>query len=171
VRDRIEPGLKILSAILGILLLARLGSAVMPGDPLAEVKVPSLKSIAPKEEADADKSKSGSPSRSRSSSRSSRPKLPPVVDARVNAVFKSEIFGPIPRPLPMELQGIIGADAILRGTNGQTKLVSVGEVVGGVKLLKIGINRAIVEVDGKEKELTLHSGYGSESLLTKERKP
>ena len=67
----------------------------------------------------------------------------------------------------MAVLGIIGEDVILRAPNGRTGLVSVGKELGGIKILEIGINRVLVEEDGKKKELKLHNGYGGESLLKK----
>jgi hypothetical protein len=48
-------------------------------------------------------------------------------------------------------------------------LVREGDVVGGVKLLRIGTNRVLIEHEGQTKELTLFSGFGSETLLPKEK--
>jgi hypothetical protein len=36
-------------------------------------------------------------------------------------------------------------------------------------LLRIGINRVLVEQDGKKSELTIFDGYGGESLMAKEK--
>ena len=49
--------------------------------------------------------------------------------------------------------------------NGQTGMVREGGELGGVKLLQIGTNRVLVEVDGQKKELVIFSGFGSETLL------
>jgi hypothetical protein len=40
-----------------------------------------------------------------------------------------------------------------------------GEERGGIKLLRIGTNRVLVEENGQQKELTLFAGLGGESLL------
>lgn len=95
--------------------------------------------------------------------------LPPAIQARVNRIIDSELLAPVIRPLPMALLGIAGKDVFLRAPNGQTSLVKEGGEVGGVKLLRIGINRVLVEEDGQKKELTIFSGLGGESLLPKER--
>jgi hypothetical protein len=42
-----------------------------------------------------------------------------------------------------------------------------GEETNGVKLIRIGTNRVLIEHEGQQKELTLFSGFGSESLLPK----
>ena len=95
------------------------------------------------------------------------PDLPPDIWARVDRIVDSEILGPVMRPLPMALLGIAGNVAFLRASNGQTGLAKEGEVVGGLKLLRIGINRVLVEEEGKKQELMIYSGMGGESLLPK----
>ena len=103
-----------------------------------------------------------------------RPSIPgvtPVMQPRIERIVQSEILGQIIRPLPMALLGIAGEDAFLRAPNGQTGLVRTGGELGGIKLLRIGINRVLVEEAGQKKELTIFSGFGSESLLPKEGNP
>jgi len=90
---------------------------------------------------------------------------PPAIQTRVDRITASEILGPVMRPLPMALLGLAGEEALLRGPNGQTGLVKEGGEVGGIKLLRIGTNRVLIEHEGKQKELTIFSGYGSETLL------
>jgi hypothetical protein len=97
------------------------------------------------------------------------PELPLPIRARVDRITDSEILGPIMRPLPMALLGIAGNVAFLRAANGQTGLVKEGDSLGSLKLLQIGTNRVLVEDDGQKKELTIFSGYGSESLLPKQK--
>jgi len=70
-------------------------------------------------------------------------------------------------PLPMALLGIAGDVVFLRTPSGQTGLVKEGDSLGELKLLKIGINRVLIEQDGQKKELMIFSGYGGESLLSK----
>jgi len=93
--------------------------------------------------------------------------LRPDVWARVDRITDSEILGPVMRPLPMGLLGIAGNIAFLRAANGQTGLVKEGDELGGLKLLRIGINRVLVEQEGQKKELMIFSGFGGESLLPK----
>ena len=94
--------------------------------------------------------------------------LPPEVQPRVDKIVDSEIFAPVMRPQPMALMGIAGDVAFLRSPGGQTGLVKEGDSLGEIKLLRIGINRVLVEQDGQKKELTVFNGYGSESLLPKQ---
>jgi hypothetical protein len=95
------------------------------------------------------------------------PELPLPIRARIYQITDSEILGPIMRPLPMALLGIAGNVAFLRAANGQTGLIKEGDSLGGLKLVRIGTNRVLVEDDGQKKELTIFSGYGGESLLPK----
>ncbi|HEV8542169.1 MAG TPA: hypothetical protein VGR78_07250 [Verrucomicrobiae bacterium] len=93
--------------------------------------------------------------------------VPPEVVATMDKIKDSQILGMIMRPPPMALIGIGGNDVMLRGPNGQTGLLREGEELGGVKLLRIGTNRILIEHEGQTKELTLFQGFGSESLLPK----
>ncbi len=95
------------------------------------------------------------------------PEVPPLVQARVDRITQSELLAPFIRPLPMALLGIAGRDAFLRAPNGQTGLVKEGDELGGIKLLKIGVNRVLIEQAGESKELMIFSGLGGESLLPK----
>jgi hypothetical protein len=95
--------------------------------------------------------------------------LPPVIQARVERITQSEILGAIVRPQPMALLGIAGSNVFLRAPSGQTGLIKEGDELGGVKLLRIGINRVLVEQEGQPKELTIFSGFGSETLLPKQK--
>jgi hypothetical protein len=96
------------------------------------------------------------------------PDLPMDVKARVNRIIDSEILGPVIHPMPMALLGIAGNFAFLRGPNGQTDLVKEGDSLGSIKLLRIGINRVLIEDGVDKKELTIFSGFGGETLLPKE---
>jgi hypothetical protein len=93
--------------------------------------------------------------------------LPPEVQARVDKIINSEIFGPIIRPMPMALIGIADQQASIRATNGQTDWVKIGGEIGGFKLLRIGVNRVLVEQDGEKRELIQFEGIGGESLMPK----
>ena len=95
------------------------------------------------------------------------PPLPPLVQARIDRIIQSELLAPVVHPLPMALLGIAGTDVFLRTTSGQTGIVKEGAELGGVKVLRVGMNRVLVEENGEKKELTIFSGFGSESLLPK----
>jgi hypothetical protein len=96
-----------------------------------------------------------------------RDDVPPAIQAQISKITDSEILGPVMHPLPMALMGIAGDVAFLRAPSGQTGLVKVGDSLGEIKLLRIGINRVLVELDGQQQELMIFSGYGGESLLSK----
>jgi len=93
--------------------------------------------------------------------------LPPLIKARVERITQSEILGQIVRPMPMALLGIGDKDVFLRAPNGQTGTIKEGGELGGVKLLRVGTNRILIEYEGEKKELTIFSGLGSETLLPK----
>ncbi|MFO1488035.1 MAG: hypothetical protein U1F65_06125 [Verrucomicrobiota bacterium] len=94
---------------------------------------------------------------------------PPEIKARVDRIYESELFGQIIRPMPMALLGIAGNSAMLRTPSGQTGLVKEGDSLGELKLLRIGINRVLVEQDGNKSELMIFNGYGGESLMPKDK--
>jgi hypothetical protein len=93
--------------------------------------------------------------------------FPAPIRTRVEKVVQSEILGSVMRPPPMALLGIAGKDVFLRAPDGQSGLIREGGELGGVKLLKIGANRVLVEVEGEKKELTIFEGLGGETLLPK----
>jgi len=93
--------------------------------------------------------------------------LSPEIQARVDRVYESEIFAPVMHPMPMALLGVAGNAAFLRAPSGQTGMVKEGDSLGDIKLLQVGINRVLVEQDGKKQELMIFAGLGGESLLTK----
>ena len=97
------------------------------------------------------------------------PTLPPAVQAMVDKIKQSQLLGPDVKPPPMALMGIAGKDVFLRGPNGQTGSIREGEELDGVKLIRIGINRVIVEHEKQQKELTIFSGFGSETLLPQKK--
>jgi hypothetical protein len=93
------------------------------------------------------------------------PDLPPAVLARVDRLVDSELLGPVFHPMPTGLLGIVGDVAFLRAPSGQTGMVKEGDSLGAIKLVRIGINRVLVEEDGQKKELTIFEGFGGQSLL------
>lgn len=93
------------------------------------------------------------------------PNLPLPIQARVDRVVDSELFGPVFHPMPAALVGIAGNLAFLRAPTGQTGAVKEGDELGGLKLLRIGVNRVLVEEDGQKKELMIFQGLGGQSLL------
>ncbi len=103
----------------------------------------------------------------------SSPTLPESVRVQVETITQSEILGPLVRPQPLALIGIAGRDVFLRSANGRTGLLRAGESLDGIKLIRIGTNRVLIEERGKQRELTLFSGLGSKTLIppTQKEKP
>jgi hypothetical protein len=91
--------------------------------------------------------------------------LPATVKSRISKITDSEILGPVMHPLPMGLLGIAGNVAFLRSASGQTGLVKTGDSLDDIKLLRIGVNRVLIELNGQKQELMIFDGYGGESLL------
>jgi len=74
------------------------------------------------------------------------------------------------RPRPVGVIGIAGNVAFLRSANGQTGLCKESDNLDELKLVKIGINRVLVEQAGQMKELMIFEGYGGKSLLPEKGK-
>jgi hypothetical protein len=91
--------------------------------------------------------------------------LSPALQARIRKITESELLAPVIHPLPKALLGIAGDCAFLRADSGQTGLVKEGDSLDDIKLLRIGVNRVLIEQGGQKKELMIFSGYGGDSLL------
>lgn len=92
--------------------------------------------------------------------------LPPVSQARIDRITSSEMLAPVFRPPPMALLGIAGHHAFIRTPSGQSALLREGGESDGIKLLRLGTNRVLIEQAGEKKELIIFDGFGSPSLLT-----
>ena len=181
--ERINPVLRLICFGLAALVVAQAARLALRKDPLRELSFDSSALAAvvlenepptPKTNTDTNLSASGSASAKKETSAPPRrptarkaPELPPPIQTRVDRITQSEIFAAVVRPLPMALLGIAGKDAFLRSPNGQTGLLKEGEELGGIKLLRIGTNRVLIEHEQQQKELTLFSGLGGETLLPK----
>ena len=95
------------------------------------------------------------------------PDLPLPIQARVDRVVDSELLGQVFHPMPSALVGIAGNVAFLRAPSGQTGMVKEGDEMGGLKLIRIGVNRVLVEEDGNKKELMIFEGLGGQTLESK----
>ena len=95
------------------------------------------------------------------------PPLPAPIQVRVDKIVDSEILGPVMHPQPEGLIGIADNEAFIRAPDGQTGPVKVGGTLGAVKLLRIGVNRVLIEENGEKRELTLFGGVGGQSLMPK----
>jgi hypothetical protein len=69
------------------------------------------------------------------------------------------------------LLGIAGQHAFLQTPTGQAGLAAEGDELGGVKVIRIGTNSVLVEIEGKQQELVLFPGLASESLLPNNNPP
>jgi hypothetical protein len=93
------------------------------------------------------------------------PPTPPDIPERHRSVATSGVLGAVPKaPPPPALLGLAGKYAILRAPGGETDLVAEGGQIGGVKLIRIGINRVLIEHQGKVEELAIFSGLGGAPL-------
>jgi hypothetical protein len=167
--ERYNPVLKIICVALALLIIYQLSRAIARKDPLGSIGVATAHAFSPGKETN---------SLSKGSGLRSGPAKPlalePGVQSRVDRISQSEILGVVmaKKALPMALLGIGGKDAFLRAPNGQTGLLREGEELGGIKLLRIGTNRVLIEHENQQNELTLFSGFGGETLLpTKEKTP
>jgi hypothetical protein len=161
--ERLQPWLKIACLVLGLLLVLQLARITRARDPLEAMNL----SFALPHGIGVSPTMTSNSTALRQSAATRTTPLSPRTQNQIDRIKNSEILGAVPKPLPMALLGIAGDDAFLRGPNGQSGLVRVGEELGGVKLLQIGTNRVLVEHEGERKELTLFSGFGSDSLLPK----
>ena len=90
---------------------------------------------------------------------------------RYQAIPGSGLLGPLPQPPPPPaLKGIAGKYAIIRAPSGQEDQVAEGGELGGVKVIRIDMNRVLIEYEGKEMELTIFSGLGSPPLAPPAKK-
>ena len=164
-RERLNPILKVVCLGLATVLVLQLSRLALRSDPLSELSIMAISSSSPSVESQA--SKKGTNAVRAADAGRKGPDVPPAVQARIDRIIQSEILGAVMRPLPMALLGIAGQDVFLRAPNGQTGLIREGEELGGVKLLRIGTNRVLIEHEQQQKELMLFSGFGGETLLQK----
>jgi hypothetical protein len=163
VPERLNPLLRIACIALAGLVFYQLSRLVARKDPLGALNVPAALSAAAAPETQLPKKETNAVPTKRTSKKDAD--VPPAIQSRVERITQSEILGPVVRPLPMALLGIAGKDAFLRTPDGQTGLLREGDELGGVKLLRIGTNRVLIEHEGQKKELMVFSGFGSETLL------
>ncbi len=197
-RNRFEPALKLVCLVLGVLVVYQALRLVAQKDSVTDLDLSltpiqesrtvlstsevttGLSTARPTNatsalaSTNASASATGVVATTRSSARMSpgrpaQPDLPPAIQARIDRIVQSEILGPVVRPLPMALLGIAGKDAFIRAPNGQTGLMREGDELGGLKLLRIGTNRVLIEHEQKQSELSIFSGFGSEPLIGKEK--
>lgn len=176
---RIEPLLKLACAILAAVLIWEVGR-IFAENKSVDFKIPTAMTVraeAPATNSPTNKSPQKAiaanniPVAPQSRAPGAQPgaDIPASVQRKVDRIYESELLGQVIRPMPLALLGIGGKDAFIRAPNGQSGLLREGEELGGVKLLKIGTNRVLVEEQGKKKELMIFSGLGSQTLVEKEQ--
>ena len=96
---------------------------------------------------------------------------PVPLPEKYKAIESSGIFGLAPqkKEAPPVLLGIAGDCALVAAPDGARGLVREGGEFHGVKVLRLDINRALIEYKGKVEELTMFSGLGSTPLLPREK--
>jgi hypothetical protein len=166
--ERLQPVLRIVCLLLAGLVIYQLSQILAQKDPLKNLGLAAT--FAALDAAGAPAANPGTNAAPGRESPRKQADVPAAVQTRIDRITQSEILGPVVRPLPMALIGIAGKDVLLRTAAGQTGLLRVGEELGGVKLLRIGTNRVLVEHEQQQKELTVFSGVGGETLLPKEEK-
>lgn len=162
--ERSVPYLKLVAALLGLLVLYQLVSIPMGGTPLPSTEVDVIASDGGTESNEGNEEEDQGAGRGRG-----RGNVPPEVEERAQELISSEVFGEKPQPRPLMLFGIAGDSVFLGTPSGQTGRVKEGEELGGVKVVRIGSNRVLVEHNGEEKELTIFKGLGGESLLSNKK--
>ncbi len=168
-RERVVSALRLLCLGLAVLTVVQAAALLARRDPLDHLTRPA--SLLGPGDADPEPSRAGTNTTATADLRAPKSETPPAVRARVERITASEIFGPVPRPpsMPLALLGIGGRYAFLRAPTGQTGLVREGQEWNGIKLVQIGVNRVLVELQGHPQELTIFSGFGGQSLLPKRK--
>jgi hypothetical protein len=171
--ERIQTALKIACALLTVLLFYQATRLLRIEDPLNDVALPDLSVLSMETKGSPDGAERdatpqpeippGMPPR-RGAPRAAP--LPPSLQNQVDTIQQSEILGRIPRPQPLMLLGIAGRHVFLQTPSGPAGLAAEGEELGGVKVIRIGTNRVLVEAEGKQQELILFPGLPGESLLS-----
>lgn len=92
------------------------------------------------------------------------------VKVAVTIIKKSGVFGSPPKPRPSSLIGIAENVAFIQTPSGSVQGIEIGQTIQNVKVIKIDTNRVLIEENGKQRELTIYSGMGSETLIGKEGK-
>ena len=158
--ERLTPVFRVVSLVLAGVILLQCSRLIARRNAFAQINTGAGIAAAPQANVSTNLS-------TNSPKNPGRVQLPPEIAARVEKIKQSQVFGQIMRPPPMALMGIAGSEVILRAPNGQMGMIREGEELGGVKLLRLGVNRVLVLHEGKTNELTLFNGFGSESLLSK----
>ena len=164
--------LRLLCLALAVTAVVQVVSLAGAEDPLPETDAVDLAAVATPRPADTGETESPDPSGTGKPEKASPPKgkkAPPAVKLPVEyeAIHARGIFGVKPPrpPIPILLEGIGSDFAFIRSSKGRSGLVKAGETFDGIKVLTIGQNRVLIEVEGKKRELTIYQGLGGDSLM------
>jgi hypothetical protein len=161
--DKWQKGFKGAAILLCVLALWPIAQMLFRKSPLQDIHPIQLKASEPTPAKEPDKDKSGGSLPGRSNNQMDD--LPPDIEKRSAKLEESGILGRTPKPPPMALIGIAEPYAFLQTPTGQTEKIKEGESLNGVKVLRVGSNRVLVEHEGQTSELSIFSGIGSESLM------
>lgn len=158
--DRVIKGLQVAACVLCVLAILPLIQMMFRTLPLDGVEPIALPGASESSETGDDSKDAASAKR-----KGGKKPLPPEIAKRTSKLESSGIMGKTPKPPPMALVGIAEPFAFLRTPNGQTVKIKENETLQGVKVLRVGANRVLVEHEGQTSELSIFSGIGSESLM------
>jgi hypothetical protein len=163
--------LKGITLALVVICVLQAYSAFTEGDPLSglEDHLGSMAALRAATDPSPPPAPSASPTSAQPPAASAQPPAagpaPPVPD-RYTTIESSGILGALPQgPPPPALLGLAGTYAIIRTPEGQTDLVAEGGTLGTVKVVRIGINRVLIEHKGKTEELSIFDGLGGQPLV------
>ena len=166
--DKWQKGFQAIAILLCVLALWPIAQMVFRKSPLQDIQPIQLNASEPPpaKESGEKKPPKGPPSRGNSQKND----LPPEIEKRSAKLEESGILGRTPKPPPMALIGIAEPYAFLQTPTGQTAKIKEGESLNGVKVLRVGSNRVLVEHEDQTSELSIFSGIGSESLMPSNNK-
>ncbi|MDC0325319.1 hypothetical protein OAM01_01015 [bacterium] len=160
--ERLAIGFKALAIVLCIVVMTPLVQMMFRKLPLNDVRLVTMVSSSKESKNGINESDSHSNDNKPNSKKET---LPPEIGQRSTKLEESGIFGRTPKPPPMALIGIAEPYAFLQTPDGQSGKVKQGETLRGVKVLRVGPNRVLVEHEGQTSELSIFSGIGSQSLM------
>jgi len=160
--------LKLLCLALGVLMATQVYGMMSERDPLQDLEASSAAPLLKPAES------SGGPEEPETPAKPAAGKPPAVtLPECYGPITAKGIFGVMPPrpPIPILLEGIGSDYAFIRSARGRSGLVKAGDTFDGIKLIRIGQNRVLIEIKGKQKELIMYGGLGGESLVPRGKKP
>lgn len=160
--DKWQKGFQITAGLLCFLAIWPIVQMVFRKSPLKDIPPIELDAAASTTDKE---SSTGKSSKGSDKGKKESKDLPTDIEKRSAKLEKSGILGKTPKPPPMALIGIAEPYAFLQTPTGKTEKIKEGESLNGVKVLKVGANRVLVEHEDQTSELSIFSGIGSESLM------